>query len=54
MEFTVVAVPRDGNFVWVTWLAKLMVGEVNCEWAPWFRTRYEKWDRPPSDFDESA
>lgn len=47
-------IPRDGKFVWVTWLSKLMVGEVSCEWAPWFRSTYQNWDRPPSDFDEAA
>ncbi len=45
------AKPRDGRFVWVTWLSKLMAGEVSCEWASWFRTNYQDWDRPPSDFD---
>ena len=28
-----------------------MAGETSCEWAPWFRTNYQNWDRPPSDFD---
>ncbi len=41
---------RDGQFVWVTWLSKVISGEVKCEWAPWFRTRYQDWTKPPSDF----
>lgn len=30
--------------VWITWLAKLMADEVQCQWSVWFRThyRYEK------------
>ena len=48
------AIERDGPYVWATWLAKLMAGEINCEWAPWFKTHYQKWDRVPSDFNQAA
>ena len=42
--------PRDGPFVWITWLSKRMVGEVTCRWAPWFRTHYTGYTKAPSDF----
>ena len=29
--------PRGGNYLWVTWLSRLMAGEVSCTWAAWFR-----------------
>lgn len=44
---------RESRYVWVTWLSRLMAGEISCEWAPWFRTNFKDWDRPPSDFDEA-
>ena len=44
------AEPRDGAYVWVTWITKLLAGEVNCEWAPWFRAHH-KYKKVPSDFD---
>jgi len=45
------ATKRDGVFVWVTWLAKVMAGEQNCEWASWFKAHYENYHKAPSDFD---
>ncbi len=45
---------RDGPYVWVTWLSKLMAGETSCEWAPWFRTHYRDHEKVPSDFDQAA
>ena len=45
------ATKRDGVFVWITWLSRLMAGEQNCEWAIWFKARYEHYDKAPSDFD---
>jgi hypothetical protein len=45
------AIPRDGRFVWVTWLTRLMVGDVSCEWAPWFRSNFSDYEKAPSDFD---
>jgi|SRR5437667_2968715 len=44
---------RDGRFVWVTWLAKLMAGETTCEWAPWFKTNYQ-YDKLSGDFDQAG
>jgi hypothetical protein len=31
------ATPRREPFVWVTWLAKVMAGEVSCHWQAWFQ-----------------
>ena len=45
--------PRESPYVWATWLARLLAGEASCEWASWFRSRYQDWTKPPSDFDQS-
>lgn len=45
------AEPRSEKYVWVSWLARLMVGEITCYWAPWFKTRYKP-KKAPSDFDQ--
>ena len=47
------AVRRDQLYVHPTWLARLMAGDANCEWATWYRAHYRDWSRPPSDFDEA-
>lgn len=47
------AVRRDQLYVYPTWLARLMTGEVSCEWATWYRAHYKDWNRPLSDFDEA-
>lgn len=44
------AVPRDGVYVWVSWLTKLLAGEESCYWKLWFRAHH-KYDKRPSDFD---
>ena len=45
--------PRDHPYVWTTWLSRLLAGEAHCEWAAWFRSHYQDWERPPSDFDSA-
>src|SRR5437899_11533953 len=45
---------RDGTFVWATWLSKLMAGEISCEWAPWFRSHFQRYSKAPSDFDQAT
>ena len=45
--------PRESPYIWTTWLARLLAGEASCEWASWFRSRYQDWTKPPSDFDQS-
>ena len=42
--------PRTGLYVWITWLSRLMVGDISCQWAPWFRTHCTGYARAPSDF----
>lgn len=44
---------RNGPYIWVTWLTKLLVGENSCEWGAWFRTQHEggSWGKVPSTFD---
>jgi len=47
---------RNGPYIWVTWLTKLLVGENSCEWAAWFRTQNESgsWEKtkPAKPFDQ--
>jgi hypothetical protein len=45
---------RNGTYIWVTWLPKLMTGEMNCEWALWLKANYEYFEKIPSDFDTTA
>ena len=48
--------PREGPYIWVTWLSKLLAGENSCEWATWFRAHYERgsYETVPSTFDLAA
>jgi len=41
---------RDGLFVWITWLSKVMAGEQSCLWASWFKTHFKNYEKAPSDF----
>jgi hypothetical protein len=43
-------VRREGTYVWVTWLARLMAGEAECGWSTWFRARHQGWAKVPTDF----
>lgn len=45
---------RDGVYIWVTWLPRLMTGEMTCEWALWLKANYEYYERIPSDFDAAS
>lgn len=47
------ASPRKNPYIWVSWLSKLLAGSNSCEWAAWFKTRYEgsSWKKVESDFD---
>lgn len=42
---------RSGPYIWATWLSKLLVGDLSCEWAAWFKAHYTQYDRVPSTFD---
>lgn len=44
-------VRRDGTYVWVTWLSRLMAGDVSCEWGTWFKSHFKDYAKAPSDFD---
>ena len=44
---------REHPYIWATWLARLLAGESQCEWAGWFRANYQDWTKPPSDFDSA-
>ena len=43
----------DGPYIWITWLARLLAGEQNCEWASQFKAHNDarSWERAPSTFD---
>ena len=45
---------RDGHpYIWATWLAKILAGDSSCEWATWFKARYDSfsWQKATrSDF----
>ena len=43
--------PRNGTYVWITWLSKVMAGEQNCIWASWFKSHFKEYEKVPSDFD---
>jgi len=38
-------------YIWVTWLAKLLGGDLECLWSAWFRAhyRYEKYEEMAGD-----
>lgn len=38
---------RDRKFIWVTWLAKLMAGELSCFWSLWFKTNFTNYKKIP-------
>lgn len=47
-------VPRDGSYIWVTWITGLMAADKHCEWSAWFRAHFQGFDKVPSDFDLAA
>jgi hypothetical protein len=47
-------VRRDGTYVWVTWLSRLMAGDSSCEWGAWFKSHFQGYAKAPSDFDLAA
>lgn len=46
--------PRDTTFTWVTWIAKLLVGENACSWASWFKSHFQGNEPVDSDFDSAG
>jgi PD-(D/E)XK nuclease superfamily len=47
-------VPRDGSYIWVTWITGLLAADDQCEWAAWFRAHFTDFEQPPSDFNLAA
>jgi len=47
-------VPRDGSYIWVTWITGLMAADRHCEWSVWFRAHFQGYDKVPSHFDLAA
>jgi len=47
-------VPRDGSYIWVTWITGLMAADRHCEWSAWFRAHFQGFDKVPTDFDLAA
>jgi hypothetical protein len=45
---------RNGVYVWVTWLSKLMAGETTCQWSPWFKAHHTEYGKAPGDFQLAA
>jgi len=45
---------RNGVYVWVTWLSKLMAGETTCQWSSWFKAHHTEYSRAPGDFQLAA
>ncbi len=46
--------PRDGAYIWVTWITGLMAADKQCGWAAWFRAHHQGYDKVPGDFDLAA
>ena len=46
--------PRPNPYMYVTWIAKFLVGERSCQWASWFKTNYRDYERVPSTFDSAT
>ena len=43
-------IPRNGSYVWITWLSKLMAGDTQCQWGAWFKAHHTEYKKAPSDF----
>lgn len=42
---------RESPYIWVTWLAKIMAGDITCQWQSWFRSQNKEIEKQPADFD---
>ncbi len=45
--------PRPNPYMYVTWIARPLVGEKNCLWAPWYKASYQGFERVLSTFDSA-
>ena len=43
---------REAPYVTVSSIKGLLIGDQNCEWAPWFRAHFQNYQRTPSNFDQ--
>lgn len=48
------AVPRDGSYIWVTWITGLLSGDRQCLWSAWYRAHFKDYERKPTSFDLAA
>ena len=48
-----VTVKRKNPYIWATWLSKLLVGDVSCEWAIWFKAHNLKYEKTRRDFNSA-
>ena len=51
LENLVMGQAREGPYVWVSWLSKLLAGDAHCEWALWFRAHYTYVKQKDETFD---
>ena len=52
-EFRPTTRPRPNPYMYATWIARYLVGEKSCQWAAWFKTNNQGFDRVPSTFDSA-
>ena len=45
--------PRKSPYIWVTWLAKVMSGDVTCHWQSWFQSHNQLTEKQSGDFDSA-
>ena len=45
--------PKSAPYLYVTWIARPLVGEKNCLWATWFKANNQGYAKVPSDFDSA-
>ena len=45
--------PRSSPYVYVTWIAKILSGDAQCAWAPWFKAHFT-FDKVKRSFDSAA
>src|SRR6266850_353660 len=41
---------RDFPYIYVTWLSGLLSGDKSCEWATWFQTHFQGFNKTVRDF----
>ncbi len=43
--------PRSSPYLYATWLAKVMAGQVTCQWQYWFQVHNKLMQRQPDSYD---